>query len=110
MGLWAEGSGSHLAGSRNRQVEAIHRNVDGDAHASETQVALPQDGSQSLVWGLGGGYSEPPESDDWDQRGSGWPQWSFSLPRHTPALWDHKPHPPSSSRSCGCLARPHGAG
>lgn len=48
------GSGSHLASGRNREVEAIHRDVHRDAHASEAQVALPQDGGQRLVGGLGG--------------------------------------------------------
>lgn len=33
----------------------------------------------------------------------------INLPRHIPALQDHKPHPPSSSRSPGHRAQPHGA-
>lgn len=64
------GSGSHLAGGGNRQIKAVHGDVDRDAHAGEAQVALPQDGGQRLVGGLGR-YSEPPASDAWDQRGSG---------------------------------------
>lgn len=47
--------GPHLACGRHREVEAVRRDADGNAHASEAQVALAQDGGQRLVGGLQGG-------------------------------------------------------
>lgn len=123
---WRRGGDTHLACGRHREVEAVRGDAHSDTHARETQVALAQDGGQRFVGGLGTGQRAVPgpqawEPGHWGRRGcrgapaGQGPRVAVAVPTAptTPTgttRGPQAPHPPSSSRSPGRRALPHGAG
>jgi len=59
--------GSHLARGGDHEVQAINGDVDSDAHASEAEVALAQDGEEGFVGSLTGGEERGGDADPQDQ-------------------------------------------
>lgn len=118
----AEAGGStHLACGRHREVEAINGDADRNAHSREAQIALAQDGGQRFVGGLVVGHGEAVGSSLGTGEGRSQKAPAGAGPRAAmcPPHSSHRgpqplptfsPHPPSSSRSPGLQARPHGAG
>lgn len=76
---------------------------------AKRRLLFPKMEASALLGAWEGTVSRPRQTPG-TRRALGGHSVPFSLPWHTLALQDHNPHPPSSSRSRGPLAQPHGAG